>query len=65
MDHIDLISHNVDDGYINLADPRILAVETSQKDNLHFGAAMKYGYREDYMKAMEKEIKYLTTAYVW
>ena len=35
MDHMDLISRNYDDGYINLEDPRIIAVETYQRDNLH------------------------------
>ena len=37
MDQMDLISCNSDDGSINLVDPRIIAAETSQKDNLHFG----------------------------
>ena len=35
MDHMYLKSHNFDDGSIELADPRIIAAETSQKDNLH------------------------------
>ena len=38
---MDLISLNSDDGSINLAEPIILTSETSQKDNLHFGEAMK------------------------
>ena len=54
MDHIDLISRNSDDGSINLGDPRILAAETSQKDNTHFGKAMKADDCEDFMKAMGK-----------
>ena len=29
MDHMNMIIHNFDDGYINLADPRILEAETS------------------------------------
>ena len=49
MDHMDLISRNSDDGSINLADPRILTAETSQKDNLHLGKAMKSDDREDFM----------------
>ena len=61
MVHMDLISRNFDYGYIKLADQRILAAETSQKDNLHLGEAMKSDEREDLMKSMEKEIKYLTT----
>ena len=51
---MDLISHNSDDGSINLADPRILAAETYQKDNFHLGKAMKSDDREDFMKATEK-----------
>ena len=37
MDHMDMIICNYDDRYINLADPRIIASETSHKDNLHLG----------------------------
>ena len=65
MDHMDLISRNSDDGSINLAYPIILAAETSQKDNLHLGKSMKADDPEDFMKLMGKEIKYLTTEYVW
>ena len=65
MDHIYLISRNSDDESINLAEPMILAAETSQKDNLHLGESMKADYCEDFLKAMEKEIKYLTTEDVW
>ena len=54
MDQMDLISCNSDDGSINLVDPRIIAAETSQKDNPHLGKAMKDDDREDLMKAMEK-----------
>ena len=54
-DHMDLISSNYDDGSINLAEKIILAAETSHKDNLHLGKAMKAGNREDFMKAMEKK----------
>ena len=54
---MDLISCNSDDGSINLVDRRILAAETSQKGNLHLGKAMKADDREDFMKAMKKEIK--------
>ena len=46
---MDLISCNSDDGYINLADPRILAAENSQKDNLHLGEAMKANDRDDFI----------------
>ena len=62
---MDLISTNSDDGSINLADPRILSAETSQKDNLHLGEVMKADNREDFMKKMGKEIKDLTTEDVW
>ena len=65
MDHMNLISRNCDDESINLADPIILTAETSQKDNPHFGKAMKADDSEDFMKAMEKETKYLTTQDVW
>ena len=51
---MDLISHKSDDGSINLAKPRILAVENSQKDNLHLEEGMKADYCEDFMKAMKK-----------
>ena len=37
MEHMDLISRNSDDGSMNLADPIILAAETSQKDKSPFG----------------------------
>ena len=36
MDQMDLIIRNSDDGFINLEDPRIIAEETYQKDNLHW-----------------------------
>ena len=65
MDHMDLVNINSDDRSINLADPRIIAAETFQKDNLHLGEAMKADDCEDFMKAMEKEMKYLTTEDVW
>ena len=59
MDHMDMISRNSDDGSNNLADLRIIALETSQKDILHLGKSMKSDDCEDFMKATEKEIKYL------
>ena len=65
MDHMDLISQNFYDISINLAYPIIIAAETSQKDNLHLVKAMKSDDPEDFMKTMEKEIKYLTTEAVW
>ena len=65
MDHINLISRNSGYGSINLADPRILVAETSQKDNLHLGEAIKADYCEDFMTVMGKEIKDLTTEDVW
>ena len=65
MDHMDLISCNSDDGFINLEYSRILAVESSEKDNLHLGEAMKSDERKDFIKETEKEIKYLTTKDVW
>ena len=46
MEHMYLISFKYDDGSINLTDPRISAEETSQKDNLHLGKAMKADDRE-------------------
>ena len=58
---MDLISRNCDDGSINLADSRVLASETFQKDNIHLVEAMKADYREDFMTVMEKDIKELTT----
>ena len=65
MYHMDLISRNSDDGSITLAYPIILVAETFQKDNLHLGKAMKSDDCEDFMKAMEKEIKYSNTEDVW
>ena len=62
---MDLISRNCDDKSINIADPIILTAETSQKDNLHLVKAMKSDDPEDFMKTMEKEIKYSTTEDVW
>ena len=60
-----MISRKYDGRYIKLADPRIIGAETSQKDNIHLGEAMKYDDREDFMKTIEKEIKYLTIEDVW
>ena len=62
---MDLISRNYGDGSIKLADPRILAAGTSQKDNLHLGRTIKDNYREYFVTIMEKEIKYLTTEDYW
>ena len=65
MDKMDLISRKCDDESINIADPIILISETSQKDNPHLGKAMKADDSADFMKAMEKETKHLTTEDVW
>ena len=54
---MDLISCKSDDGSIKLADPRIIAAETAQKDNLHLVKAMKADGCEDFVKAMEKRNK--------
>ena len=62
---MDIISRNSDDGSINLAEPRTLSAETPQKDSTHLGKAMKADDRENFMKAMEKERKDLTTEDVW
>ena len=51
---MDLISCNLDDLSINLADPGILAAETSQKDDLHLGKAMKTDDCENLLKSMGK-----------
>ena len=60
-----MTSHNFDDWSINLEDPIIIAAETSQKDNIHFGEAIKSDDSEYFMKTMRKEITYLNTADVW
>ena len=65
MDHMDMIIFNFDGGSMNLGDPIIIAAETSHKDNLHLGKAIKADNCEDLMKATEKQIKYLTTEDVW
>ena len=62
---MELISRNSDYVSINLADSGIIALENSQKDHLHLGKAIKYDDRKDFIKAMRKEIKYLTTEDVW
>ena len=62
---MDLISCNSDHVSINLADPRILATENSQKYNIHLGEAIKADDRKDLMTVMEKGIKDLTTEDVW
>ena len=54
MYHMDMISRNSGDGSINLEDPRILAEETSQKDNLHLCKAMNSDDHEDLMNEIEK-----------
>ena len=54
MDNLDLISRNYDDVSINLADPIILAAETSQKNNLHLGEAMKADDREYFTTVVGK-----------
>ena len=46
---MDMISCKFDGGYINLAYPRILAAETSQKDNLYLGKSIKAGNCEDFI----------------
>ena len=56
MDNMDVISRNTDEGYINLVDPRILAEETSQKDNLHLGKAMKSDHHEDLDSEYSREL---------
>ena len=65
MNHMDLKSHKFDDGSIDFAYPRIIAAGNYQKDNLHSFKAIKTEDCEDFMKAMEKETKYLTTGDVW
>ena len=62
---MDLKSHNFDDGSIDFAYPRIIAAGNYQKDNLQSFKAIKTEDCEDFMKAMEKETKYLTTGDVW
>ena len=44
------ISRNSDDGFINLADPIIIAAKTSQKDNPNLEEAMKADDRDYFMK---------------
>ena len=58
---MDLLSRNSNDGSSNLADPIILAAETSQKDNLHLGEAMKSDDCEDYMTVSVALISALRT----
>ena len=65
MDQMDPMSRSFDYGSINLVYPRIIATETFQQDNLHLVESMKVDDSEYFMKAMEKEITYLTTEGVW
>ena len=65
MYHMDLIICNSADRSTNLSDPIILAAETFWKNNLHLGEAMKADDRENFMKAMGKEVKHLTAKDVW
>ena len=65
MEHMDMTSRNYDEIFINFSYRRILVAENSQKDNLHLGEARKADNREEFMKAMKKEIKYLTAEDVW
>ena len=65
MDYMDLISRRFDDRFIKLAYPMIISEETSQKDNPNLGETTKSDDCENFMKATEKEIKYLTTEDVW
>ena len=55
MDQMDLTSCKFDDGSIKLANPRVLAVENSQKDNLNLGEEMKADDSEGFMKEMENK----------
>ena len=50
MGHIDMISCEFDDGSFNLADPRSIADETSQKYKIHLVESMEYDDHEDLMK---------------
>ena len=65
MDHMDLISRNSNDESINLAEPIIIAAETSRIDNIYLGESIKADDCEDFMKLIQKEIKYLITDDVW
>ena len=58
---MDQMSRNSDEGSINIADPNILAAETSQNDNPHLVKAMKADDCKDFMKAMKKEMRDLMT----
>ena len=49
-----MISHNYDDGSINLANPIIPAENVSQKGNHHSGKAMRADDYEDIMKTVGK-----------
>ena len=62
---MDLISRNCDYKSINLAEPIFFTAETSQKDNHYLGKAMKAYDSKDFMKAIKKETKDLTTEDVW
>ena len=56
---MDLISHNSDGESFNLAYPKIIAAETSQKNNLHLGKATKADDIDNFMKAMGKKLMVL------
>ena len=54
MDHKDMTSWNLDDGYLDLPDPSIITAETPYKDNIHLGEEMKVDDCENFMKMVKK-----------
>ena len=65
MDHLQEINRNFDDMMSNLVDPRLYAASIADKDTLHYREAMEAEDREDFKKAMVKEVDDLTKTHVW
>jgi len=65
MNYIEQINKNLNDSTSNFFDPRLFQATEANKDNLHFGDAMKAHDKDEFIKAMEKEINDLTMTKVW
>ena len=65
MNYLDQINRNIDDGSFNLLDPRLLLASHTSNDNLHYGGAMAADDKNDFIAAMQEEIKALNDDDVW
>ena len=65
MDHLQAIDTNIDDMTSNYLDPRLYAASLADKDTLHYREAMDAEDKQDFKKAMMKEVEDLTKTHVW